>query len=139
MRKAKQPLLYAASSVSSWVIDEGVFYLLMRLFGAAIGGAATTVFSLAARALSSFYNFNLNRLVFQSRDHYGKALLRYYCLVGVIALLMTVLLNAFTALLHIESAEGKAMVKMGIDAGLFVVSFFAQKYWVFHKHDTNAA
>ena len=135
MKKARQPLLYAASSVSSWVIDEGVFYLLLRFFGAAAGAAATTAFGLAARALSSFYNFNMNRLVFQSRDHYAKALLRYYCLVGVVALLMTVLLNAFTALLRIGSPEGKALTKMVIDAGLFVVSFFGQKYWVFHKAD----
>ena len=136
MEKAKQPIRYVLSSVSSFLLDAGLFYVLKLLLGTPLGVYAEPVCNVAARAASSFFNFNLNnRLVFGNTGSYGKALLRYYCLVGVVALLMTVLLNAFTALLRIGSPEGKALTKMVIDAGLFVVSFFGQKYWVFHKAD----
>lgn len=132
MEKAKQPIRYALSSVASWVLDTGLFYLLRLLFGSALGGAAETVCNVIARAVSSFFNFNLNnRLVFDNRGSYGKAMLRYYCLALPQLAASTLLLNLFVRLLHLESAQAATLVKIVADGCLFVLSFFIQKFWVF--------
>ena len=132
MEKAKQPIRYALSSVASWVLDTGLFYLLRLLLGSALGGAAETVCNVIARAVSSFFNFNLNnRLVFDNRGSYGKAMLRYYCLALPQLAASTLLLNLFVRLLHLESAQAATLVKIVADGCLFVLSFFIQKFWVF--------
>lgn len=135
MKKAKQPLRYVLSSVASWAVDTGLFYLFDLLLGAPLGVYAEPVCNVVARALSSFFNFNVNnRLVFRSEMPYSKALLRYYCLaipqLGASTLFLTLLVR----LLHIESAGGSTAAKITVDALLFVASFFIQKFWVFSHH-----
>ena len=77
MKKGKQPLLYVLSSVASWVVDTGGFFMLSLLLGAALGAYSEPVCNVTARVISSFFNFNLNnRLVFQNTGSYGKALFR---------------------------------------------------------------
>ena len=96
------------------------------------------VSNVAARVISSFYNFNVNnRLVFGNTGHYGKAMLRYYCLAIPQLAASTLLLTLFVHLLHISSAQGSALVKAVVEGCLFVASFFIQKLWVFAKdrHD----
>ena len=96
MKKAKQPALYALSSVLSWVVDTGLFRLGLALFGGLLGEAAAPVCNVIARIFSSFFNFNLNnRMVFQSREPYGKALLRYYLLAVPTLAASTLLLSFF--------------------------------------------
>lgn len=132
MGKARQPLLYTLSSVASWAVDTGLFYGLRLLLGAALGGCSEVVCNILARAVSSFFNFNVNnRLVFSNRGPYGPALLRYYCLAVPVAAASTVLLALFVRLLHVQSAEGATLVKIVLDGCLFVASFFIQKLWVF--------
>ena len=138
MKKGKQPLLYVLSSVASWVVDTGGFYLLRLLLGPVLGGYAETVCNIVARAVSSFFNFSLNnRMVFQNTGSYGKALLRYYCLavpqLAASTLLLTLLVNLF----HVETSQGSTVIKVIVDGGLFVASFFIQKYWVFSQKETE--
>ena len=132
MEKAKQPLRYLLSSVASWVVDTGLFYLFDLLLGAVLGELAEPVCNIAARAISSFFNFNVNnRLVFGNDLPYGKVLLRYYGLAIPQAATSTLLLTLFVLLRHVESAAGSTAVKIVVDAVLFVASFFIQKFWVF--------
>ena len=132
MKKLKQPLLYAFSSVASWVVDTGLFYLLDLLFGAALGAYAEPVCNVGARVVSSFFNFNLNNsLVFRHRGSYGKALLRYYCLAVPQLAASTLLLTLFVHLLNVATPQGSTLVKVVVDGCLFVASFFIQKVWVF--------
>ena len=138
MKKGKQPLLYVLSSVASWVVDTGLFYLFDLLLGAMLGELAEPVCNVAARVLSSFFNFNVNnRLVFHNELPYGKVLLRYYGLAIPQLAASTLLLTLFVQLLHIESAEGSTAVKIVVDGALFVVSFFIQKFWVFATKKTE--
>ncbi len=132
MKKGKQPLLYTLSSVASWAVDTGGFFLLSLAFGAVLGDWSEPVCNIAARAISSLFNFSLNRrLVFQDRGPCGKALLKYYCL-AVPQLLVSTLLLTFLVNLHgIETSHGATVVKVIVDGCLFVASFFIQKYWVF--------
>ena len=132
MKKAKQPALYVLSSVLSWVVDTGLFRLGLALFGGAFGEATAAVCNVIARVFSSFFNFNLNnRMVFQSREPYGKALLRYYLLAVPQLAASTLLLSLFVWLFRVQSDNGSTLVKILVDGGLFVASFFIQKFWVF--------
>lgn len=134
MKKAKQPILYTLSSLCSWVVDTGLFYLLELLLGGLLGPVAETVCNVTARAFSSFFNFNVNnRIVFQSKEPYGRSLLRYYCLAIPVLAASTLLLTLFVYLLKIESSEAKTLCKVLIDGALFVASFFIQKFWVFAR------
>ena len=133
-KRGRQPLLYALSSVASWLLDTVAFYLLRLLLDAALGDWAETACNIGARALSSFFNFNLNnRLVFRNSGSYGKAMLRYYCLAVPQLAVSTLLLNLFVWLFGIETAHGATAVKVVVDGCLFVASFFIQKFWVFSQ------
>ena len=134
MEKARQPLRYVLSSVASWAVDTGLFFIFDLLLGPLLGVYAEPVCNVAARALSSFFNFNVNnRLVFRSVLPYGKCLLRYYGLAIPQLAASTGLLTLFVRLLHIESAGGSTAVKVAVDTVLFVASFFIQKIWVFSQ------
>ena len=133
MKKGREPLLYVLSSLSSFLLDTGLFYCFHLLLKTALGVYAEPVCNLTARALSSFYNFNVNRLVFRSRGSYGKEVLKYYCLCIPQALVSTGLITLFVNLLQVENSGGATTIKLVIDAVLFVISFFIQKYWVFRN------
>ena len=139
MKKGKQPLLYVASSVASWAVDTGGFFVLSLLFGAALGTYSEPVCNVAARVISSFFNFNLNnRLVFQNTGSYGKALFRYYCLAVPQLAASTLLLTFLVHLLRIETTHGATGVKIVVDGCLFVASYFIQKFWVFSHKDNQS-
>lgn len=138
MKKGKQPLLYVLSSVASWAVDTGGFFILSLLFGAVLGTYSEPVCNIAARVISSFFNFNLNsRLVFQNTGSYGKALFRYYCLAVPQLAASTLLLTLLVHLLRIETTHGATGVKIVVDGCLFVASYFIQKFWVFSNRDNK--
>ncbi len=138
MKKGKQPILYTLSSLGSFLLDTGLYYVLHLLWNTKLGVYAEPVCNLIARALSSFFNFNINRLVFQSKGFYGREMLRYYCLCIPQAFASTALLTLLVRLTGTESAEGSAVIKVLVDGTLFVLSFFIQKYWVFKKREAAA-
>ena len=138
MKKGKQPILYALSSFSSFLLDVALFRVLQLALNGVLGAYAVPVSNLTARALSSFFNFNLNRLVFRSSGAYGTDLLRYYCLCIPQALASTGLVTLFVSLLQTGNTGWSTVIKVVVDSVLFVASFFIQKYWVFAKKDSNA-
>ena len=113
-------------------MDVGLYYLLILLLEGALGDFAEPVCVFAARAVSSFFNFNVNnRLVFQNKGSYGGAMLRYYCLCIPQAIASALLVTLFVQLLDAEGANASTAVKLAVDVVLFVISFFIQKFWVF--------
>ncbi len=138
MEKAKQPLKYVLSSVASWAVDTGLFYVFELLLSAVLGKLAEPVCNVAARVISSFFNFNVNnRLVFPSELPYGKVLLRYYGLAIPQLAASTILISLFVYLLHVQTPAGSTAVKIVVDGALFVASFFIQKFWVFAAKKTK--
>ena len=134
--KGKQPLLFILSSVLSWVVDTGGFYVLNLLLRPLLGGYTEPVCNVMARVVSSLFNFLLNyKVVFGSTQPCGKAMLRYYFLAIPQLAVSTLLVTVFTRLLHTDSAGAATAVKIVVDGCLFVISFFIQKYWVFRKKD----
>ena len=134
--KGKQPLLFILSSVLSWVVDTGGFYVLNLLLRPLLSGYTEPVCNVMARVVSSLFNFLLNyKVVFGSTQPCGKAMLRYYLLAVPQLAVSTVLVTVFTRLLHVDSAGAATVVKIVVDGCLFVISFFIQKYWVFRRKD----
>lgn len=134
MKKYAGILKYSLSSGASFLIDNGLYYLLKTLLGTALGSAADLVCVAVARAVSSFFNFNVNNcLVFRHGGHYGRALLRYYCLAVPIMLCSAGLLTLADKLLGVTAPLLSTLIKIVIDTLLFLVGYFVQKHWVFPR------
>lgn len=132
MRKYWQLLKYSISSVASWVVDNGLFWLLKTFLASRLGGLADLVCTALARAVSSFFNFNANnRLVFQNRGGYGKALLRYYCLAVPVMLCSAGLVTLLDHVFGVSAPALSTGIKICVDAALFLASYTIQKKWVF--------
>ncbi len=133
--RVAQPVFYVLSSIASFLLDAGLFYVLQRLFGGTMGASGAAVCTFLARAISSVFNFNVNRsLVFRSSGNYGSALLKYYCLAIPVVIASAGLLTLAVRLLEMEGEAGlTTAVKIIIDGVLYILNFVVQKFWVFKK------
>ena len=121
---------YALSSVLSFAVDIGLFWLALRLLGSFFGLWSILGCTAIARAVSSFLNFNVNRrLVFRRREAYGSHFRRYYTL-AVAQMLAAAGLLWLLALL-VNGAGALALLKILVDASLFFLSYYIQSKWVF--------
>ena len=121
---------YIISAVLSWVVDNGLYLLLLSLLGMGF----TTAAQLIARMLSSVFNFNMNKLyVFRSRENYWKAMAKYYSLCVPQTFVTVVCLTALIAGLHISVPVIATLVKLLLELVIFVISYFIQNKWVFKK------
>ena len=131
-----QLLKYSLASLSSFALDNGLFYLFKRFVFGALGPWADLACTVAARALSSFYNFNVNnRLVFGHKGEYGKALGRYYCLAVPMMLCSAAAVSLIDSLLGVTAPGLSTLVKICVDTVLFLASYLLQKKWVFAKKE----
>ena len=125
---------FAASSVTCFLLDNGLFTLLnaVVLSQMADGGrelAATA----GARVVSSVVNFLMNRnLVFRSRSDAGRSAGRYFMLAVVQCGISALLVYLINGLLHVPKAT-ETLIKLPVDILLFLVSYSIQKKWVFKE------
>jgi len=131
-RVYSRPLKFVTSSLFSSILDLALFYILMLLlpFEAA---ASITIATVIARVLSSIMNFALNRKwCFRSSESIKKAGFRYTVLVfiqmGLSAGFVTLISSFFANTL---------IAKIIVDVSLSVVSYYAQKYWVFRRKEAR--
>lgn len=126
---------YTISSLLSAVVDEGLFTLCSWLLrGALTGLLFTAIPTVVARAVSSLFNFFLNKkMVFHSKADTKKALLKYYALAVPQLLLQLLLTHGACILFHIgEERTGlRALIYAVVMAVLFILSFIIQQRWVF--------
>lgn len=121
------PIKYVLSSVSSFAIDNLIYYLLYSSLGSVPA-------QITARVISSFFNFNMNKFfVFQSKEKYGKSLLKYYGLCIPQAAISTVLVKLATDRLSVTAPLLATGIKILIDTVLFCLSYVIQNKWVFKK------
>ena len=126
---------YVVSAVCSWVLDNGLYLLLLSLLGGRFAVAlASTVSQVSARVVSSLFNFTMNdRFVFRNGENHWQAFFKYYCLCIPQTLISTVCLTALIAALHIAIPAVATLVKIVIELILFIISYYIQKKWVFKK------
>lgn len=123
-------LKFLFSSLSATLIDLFVFWLLSKCFPGFLGHFNVLFCTVLARAVSSLYNFAVNRrVVFGSTERIGKTLVRYYLLaipqMLISALLVTLLTGGITLPIL------KTLLKAVVDTLLFFISFRIQREWVF--------
>ena len=128
---------FAASSLFSAVIDEGLFLLLSAaLHGMMDGFTLNAVSIVTARVISSLVNFYMNmKLVFHSSEKPGKALFKY-CALAVPQLIAQLLLtHGVVTLLQIgdDQTVVRGIIYAAVMTVLFLASFFIQQRWVFVK------
>lgn len=131
----KRFLKYSASSFLSSVAEEGVFLVLTWLLGSISTGFWLALLPMAgARLVSCFINFYINqKLVFQSQRSTGGAMLRYFLQAIPVVVLQFVLCYGIYAIFQIgeEQVGLRGLIYAAVMIVLFVVSYLAQKWWVF--------
>ena len=130
-------ITFVFASLSSSVVDIGLFALFCRLFRKGILQmpailsrvpyvAAATVL---ARILSCTYNFTVNyKVVFQSSEHVGRSAARYLTLAAVQMSLSALLVTGGVLLLP---ALPEVLIKVVVDTCLFLISYYIQRKYVF--------
>ena len=126
---------YGISSILSALLDEGIFALLSWLLQTVLTGfLLTAVPTVAARVVSSLFNFFVNKqVVFRSKENVGKAMLRYYALAIPVLLTQTGLTHGVFTLLHIGEAQVflRSLIYGLVMILLCIISFTVQQRWVF--------
>lgn len=117
----RQLLKFSAASLSSFVLDYGLFVLLTVLFPAGAAGVAAA--NVAARAVSGGYNYMVNcRYVFHEKQNVKTAL--DYLLLAVLILFLN---SMFLHLLHFPVYPAKILT----ECTLFALSWTIQKKMIF--------
>lgn len=118
------------SSLSSFLLDILLFAFFAYLFRQSNLAYPIIWSTVAARCISSLYNFAINKNhVFRIKDRRIQIVLRYYFLCGLEMILSAVGVQ----LLHTYLKISEVAIKIVVDLLLFVLSFCVQKEWVFKK------
>jgi len=126
---------FTASSLLSFVVDEGLFLLLSAGLHDVLNGFwLDTVSTVVARIISSILNFYMNlKLVFHSRERAGRAFFKYFALAVPQMLIQLLLTHCAVVLLGIGEHETllRGVVYAAVMTLLFFLSFTLQQRWVF--------
>lgn len=122
-------LRFSSSSLMSALVDLAVFQILATAFRAGGIGGAIALATIIARIASSTVNYLANRrIVFRSTKAHTAASPRYFALVIAIMAASA----AGTTILHTAFPFiAPVIVKIGVDALLFLVSYRIQRRHVF--------
>lgn len=125
---------FLASSLSTTLVDLGLFALLFALLKGRTPGYAEIIATVIARLFSSMLNCIANhKLVFKSRDSIKASMIRYYCLAIPQMLASAGLVRLINYLFVNSNTFVTTGIKIVVDVTLFFVSYFIQKKWVFKK------
>jgi len=123
---------YSASSIISMLLDNGLFFVFYALAQRFNIPCAEIIATFAARAFSSFFNFNANKAaVFKKDGNYKKSLIRYYCLCIPQTAASALLVYLAKWLVPESLPLVMTGIKIVVDTALFFISFQIQKRWVF--------
>lgn len=121
-------LKYALSSLSSSLIDLGMFQILSMILKSASLSVQVWDSTILARIISSIYNYFINKnVVFRSKSNGRSSLIKYYILVVVQMCTSAGLVYLFVKIIGLP----KLLIKIIVDTLLFFVSFRIQKKWIF--------
>lgn len=122
-------LLYIFSSLSSSVLDIGLFALFCYIMKGREIGIYIALATVFARIVSATYNFAINyKKVFVSQSNIGKAALKYAGL-ALVQMFCSALFVTF--FVKVFSFFSEVVIKMIVDTTLFFLSYFVQRKWVF--------
>lgn len=119
---------YTVSSLSSSLIDLGLFQIITLLLSRTNLTVQIWGATIIARIISSLYNYFVNKtIVFESSHDGNKTLIKYYALVVIQMCASAALVYLFVNIIGLP----KIIIKIIVDILLFFASFKIQKKWVF--------
>lgn len=126
-------LLYGLSGAASFGLDIGLYSLFIYLWKEDSPQMFIIFATIAARVLSSLFNYFVNRhKVFGQGS--SKSFVRYYLLAAFI-------MAASAGSVHLLYTEwlgrGEVILKVLVDTILFIFGFVVQRAWVFRKEETD--
>ena len=148
-------LKFILSSLTSWVVDIGIFAIAIAVcsaiwnldskvseeasFIAAIFQGKWNLYittnliaTVASRVISSIVNFIINRkVVFKDCSDLGGTVKRYYLLALCQMLLSFILVDLLTDCVFCVMGFWSVVIKCVVDACLFIFSYGIQRKWVF--------
>ena len=127
---------YTVSSLVSACVDTGMFALLDKALRFTAVAVHDTVPYVGARVVSSLLNFFLNKkVVFQSEEKTGKAMLKYYLLAVPQMAAQMLLTNGVYRLFHVSETAGglRTLWYVIVMVCLYFISYTIQQRWVFVK------
>lgn len=121
-------LKFVFASLSSAIIDLGAFQLMILLLSGLVGNQRILIATIIARSISSLYNYTVNRkIVFKNKNNIRITIVKYYLLCIIL-----MLLSAFSvSFIYKISGLPEAIIKMFVDAFLFLISFKIQQIYIF--------
>ena len=123
-------LKFLFSSGLSFVVDISVFTLSTKLLGFSSMNQKIIFSTLLARIISSLLNYKVNKnIVFKSSGNSKESLIKYYILCVIQMACSAILVASLYKVLKID----EVIIKVIVDALLFMISFRIQKIWVFSK------
>lgn len=122
-------LFYGMSGAASFGLDIGLYWIFLQLFRPEAPQLFIVFATIAARVLSSLFNYYVNRhKVFGQGSR--KSLVRYYLLA---AFIMLVSAGSVQFLYAEWLGRGEVVLKVLVDTILFIFGFVVQRAWVFRK------
>lgn len=119
---------YVVCSAVSFLID----YLIYHAILSARGVNHVFVVQLISTGISSLFNFNGNKYwVFGKKGSYLKDMLEYYCICVPRTLISDACASTAIKALSVTMPKFAVLVRLIVDAILFVATYFLQKKWVF--------
>lgn len=124
-------LKFILASSTSFLIDIGIFTLLVMLLRDLMPLYYIFVSTAVARVFSAVYNFNVNKYtVFKNKNKFGTTEVKYFFLCAVQAVISSMGVKWLFLLLNIN----ETIIKIIVDMILFFISFGIQRDWVFKNH-----
>ena len=126
---------YALSGISTFFLDIGLFWVIIRFFGSFFGAWAILLSTFFARVFSAYTNFYINRrFVFTSNKSLGLQTFRYFILASVQMCVSAGLLWLLSLLIKENHSAGLlTFLKAIVDTVIVSFSFIIQRKWVFRK------
>ena len=126
IRIYKTFIKYLLSALSSFLLDIALFAIIVfvtkEFFLSYI-----LISTVAARIISSFYNYMVNKNIVFASDKGRNTLVKYY----VLAVCIMGLSAVFTTLLFNLSFFNEVSSKVLVDTVLFLMSYYVQRKWIF--------
>lgn len=125
---------YTLASLSSFLLDYSIYSLLILLTAFLPMGPRIWIAAASARILSSLYNYTVNRrIVFKTKMRQKNTLEKYFFLCAVQLCCSACLVWTICK----YTVVGEIPAKLIVDTGLFLVSYYIQKNWVFQEQKSG--
>ena len=134
MKIFKEVLKFSASSLIGFLVDFGLYSLLIFLLTDVTWEHKVLICDILARVVSASVNFTINyHLVFKKKETLWKAMLKY---AGLAVFILGC--NVFLLwLLHEVAGMNEFLAKIIVEITLFITSWLVQRLFVFRKKQSR--